>query len=228
MKHILLIFFFAGIATLGNSQDKPSFVGIQAGPSIPIGKYSAIELPDGSFTTTGFNTSLEGAWFFLPWMGVGGQAGMSFHPVDVRSLGYEKVIEDPFLDDVTIRSDPYRNYTFYAGVYFEWPLVQRLSLTSKALGGMLLSYTPYQLYKANYYLIGVKWYEITSAGDFEYSFLAGTGLKYSLKNCIGFTLNGEFTYNQADFDFTTSDGSIRTDVRVISYLNVVLGVVVGL
>ena len=69
---------------------------------------------------------------------------------------------------------------------------------------------------------------MTSAGDFEFSFLAGAGLKYSLKNCIGFTLNGEFTYNQADFDFKTSDGSIRTDERVISYVNVVLGVFVRL
>ena len=228
MKHYILLAILAGFSMIAYCQEKSAFIGLQAGPSIPAGKYHAKELPDGSFTTIGFSTSLEGAWFFLPWLGVGGQAGMSFHPVDVGTLGYEKVLEDPFLDDVYIRSDPYRNYTAYAGLYFEIPLVQRLSFTSKALGGMLFSNTPYQLYKANYYMIGEKWYEVTSAGDFEFSFLAGAGLKYSLKNCIGFTLNGEFTYNQADFDFNTSDGSIRIDERVISYVNVVLGVFVRL
>jgi hypothetical protein len=228
MKRTLLLLILAGFSVISYCQERSAFIGLQAGPSIPVGKYHSKELPDGSFTTTGFSTSIEGAWFFLPWLGAGGQAGMSYHPVDVGSLGYEKVMEDPFLDDVYIRSDPYRNYTVYAGLYFDLPLVQRLSFTSKALGGMLFSKTPYQLYKANYYLIGEKWYEVTSAGDYEFSFLAGAGLKYYLKNCIGFTLNSEFTYNQADFDFITSDGSIRTDVRVISYLNVVAGVFIKL
>lgn len=228
MTRILLIIIFAGVSILAHNQDNSGFAGIQAGPSIPVGGYSSKELPDGGFTTTGFSTSLEGAWFFMPWLGVGGQVGMNFHPVDVGALGYQKVLEDPFLDDVYIRSDPYRNYTFYTGLYFEWPLVNRLSFTSKALGGILLSYTPYQLYKATYFMIGEKWYEITSAGDLEFSFLAGTGLKYSLKNCIAFTLNGEFTYNQADFDFIASGGNVRTDEKVISYVNVLLGIVVEL
>jgi hypothetical protein len=228
MKRIAIALFLLAIVRTAHSQERASFIGLQAGPSIPLGKYHEKELPDGSFTTTGFSTTLEGAWFFLPWLGVGGQAGVSGHPVDVRTLGYEKVQSDPFLDDVYIRSDPYMNYTLYAGAYFEVPLVKRLSFTGKALGGMLLSKTPYQLYKAEYYLIGERWFEITSSGDYEASFLAGAGLKYLLKNCIGFTLNGEFTYNQADFDFETSDGTIRTDVKVISYLNVNVGFIIVL
>lgn len=209
-----------------SAQQKPSFIGLQAGPSFPVGKFYVKKLPDGSFAQTGFSTSLEGAWFFMPWLGVGGSAGMHLHPVDVRTLGYEKVVADPFMNDVYIRSDPYRSFTLYTGLFFQFPLIQRLSLTAKALGGMMFAQSPYQLYKADYEMIGEKWFEITSASDFEWSFLAGAGLKYTLKNCIGFSLNTEFTYNTMDFDFELSDGSIRTDKKVVGFVNVLLGVFV--
>jgi hypothetical protein len=209
-----------------SAQQKPSFIGLQAGPSFPVGKFQSKELPDGSFTQTGFSASLEGAWFFKPWLGVGGSAGMHVHPVDVGKLGYEKILGNPGMIDLYIRSDPYRSYTLYAGLFFHFPLVQRLSFTAKALGGIMFSQTPYQLYKAEYEVIGEHWFEITSAGDFEGSFLAGAGFKYELKNCIGFSLNSEFTYNMMDFDFERLDGSIRTDNKVVSFVNLVAGVFV--
>ena len=226
MKRTIIAFIFSCFALIATSQDRSAFISLQTGPSVPVGKYQAQELekPAGSFATTGISVSLEGAWFFKPWLGVGGQFGMHFHPVDVSTLGYYKVIEDPFMNDVYIRSDPYRNYALYAGLYFEQPVIQRLSVTAKALGGVLLSKTPYQLYKAEYEMAGLQYYEITTSGDLEGSFMAGTGLKYSLKNCIGFTLNGEFTYNQCDFDFEKLDGSIRTDQKVIAFVNILAGI----
>ncbi|MCK9399968.1 MAG: hypothetical protein M0Q51_08260 [Bacteroidales bacterium] len=224
MKRSFITACLISITLALSAQQKPSFIGLQAGPSFPVGKFQEKKLPDGSFTLIGFSTSLEGAWFFTSWMGVGGSAGMHFHPVDVRTLGYEKVVADPFMNDVYIRSDPYRSYTVYAGLFFQFPLVQRLSLTAKALRGIMFTQSPYQLYKADYEMIGEKWFEITSAGDFEGSFLAGAGLKYELKNCIGFSLNTEFTYNEMNFDFELSDGSVRTDKKVVAFVNVLLGI----
>jgi hypothetical protein len=207
-----------------SAQQKPSFIGLQAGPSFPVGKYQSKNLPEGSFTLTGFSTSMEGAWFFKPWLGVGGSAGMHYHPVDVGTLGYKTILKNPGMTDVYTRSEPYRSYTLYAGLFFQFPLVQRLSFTAKALGGMIYTRTPYQLYKAIYELIGEHWYEITSAGDYQASFMAGAGLKYELKNCIGFSLSSEFTYNTMKFNFITSDGTIRTDNKVVSFVNLVAGV----
>jgi hypothetical protein len=224
MKRFLISAFLIPMTIAISAQQKQSFIGLQAGPSFPVGKFSAKKLPDGGFAQTGFSTSLEGAWFFIPWLGIGASAGMHFHPVDVGTLGYEKVVTDPFMNDVYIRSDPYRSYTLYTGIFFRIPLVQRLSLTAKALGGAMFTQSPYQLYKAEYEMIGEKWFEITSAGDFEGSFLAGAGLKYELKNCIGFSLSSEFTYNTMDFDFELSDGSIRTDKKVVGFVNIVLGI----
>lgn len=228
MKRSFILISMIMIALALSAQEKPSFIGIQAGPSFPVGKFQSNKLPDGSFTQTGFSASVEGAWFFMPWLGAGGSAGMHYHPVDVGTLGYVKVNADPFLNDMYIRSDPYRSYTLYAGLFFQFPLVQRLSFTAKALGGMIYTQSPYQLYKATYELIGEKWYEITSASDYEGSFLAGAGLKYEMKNCIGFSLNSEFTYNTMGFSFRTLDGSTRTDKKVVSFVNLSAGVFIKL
>jgi hypothetical protein len=222
-KYILTIALALVIISL-EAQEKPSFISLNAGASIPVGKFHSMELPDGAFAITGGNASLEGAWFFKPWIGIGANAGISFHPVDVGALGFEKINEDPFMEDVYIRSNPYRTISGYAGLYFHFPLAGKLSAAAKLLGGMIYAKTPYQLYKAEYYLIGEKWFEITSAGDYEGSFLAGAGFRYDINESLGFSLNSEFTYNQADFDFTTSTGS-RTDIKVISFVNLNLGVI---
>lgn len=207
------------------AQHKPSFIALQAGPSFPVGKFQAKKnLTEDGFTLTGFSASLEGAWFFKPWLGVGGSGGMHYHPVDVGALGYKTVVNNPGMINVNTRSEPYRSYTMYAGLFFQFPLVQRLSFTAKALGGMIYTQTPYQLYKATYELIGEHWYEITSAGDFDGSFLVGAGLKYELKNCIGFSLNSEFTYNNMQFNFLLTDGSLRTDKKVVAFVNLVAGI----
>jgi hypothetical protein len=226
MKRSLISVLFILLTFSIIAQQKPSFISLQAGSSFPAGKFHAVELPDGGFAKTGACISLEGAWFFKPWLGAGASAAIQFHPVDVSTLGYEKVISDPFLDDLYIRSDPYRSYALYAGLFFQFPLVQRLSVTAKALGGAIFAQTPYQLYKAEYYIIGEDWYEITSAGDFEGSFLAGAGLRYDLNNCIGFSLQSDFSYNLMDFNFNLSNGSVRTDERVMAFVNLKGGVVI--
>jgi hypothetical protein len=211
-----------------SAQEKPSFISINAGTSIPVGGFSSKELPDGSFAQAGLSVTLDGAWFFKPWLGMGGNAGLYMNPVDVVTLGYEKALSDPFINEAYIRSDPYAVTSLYAGVYFQFPVVQRLSVTAKALGGMIYARTPYQLYKADYYMIGYQWFEVTSSGDYEGSFLVGAGFRYDLKNCLGITLNSDFTYNQCDFDFVMPDGSTRTDQKVISIVNVSLGLLIRL
>jgi hypothetical protein len=224
MKRSIISIPIVLIALCLSAQQKTSFIGLQSGPSFPVGKYEWKTLPEGSFTLTGISTSVEGAWFFKPWLGVGGLGGMHFHPVDVSTLGHEKLIATPGMTDVTTRSDPYRSYTLYAGLFFHVPLIQRLSFTAKALGGVIYTRTPYQLYKAEYEVIGEHWFEITSAGDYEASFLAGAGLKYELKNCIGFSLNSEFTYNTMQFSFESLDGTVRSDKKVVAFVNFVAGV----
>jgi hypothetical protein len=210
------------------AQDKPSFIAIRSGASFPVGKFHSKSLPDGGYAQTGFNVSMEGAWFFKPKFGIGANAGINFHPVDVLSLANDKIKEDPFLQELTIRSEPYTTITAMAGFFTDIPLWKNLSFTGKVLGGLVYGRTPYQLYKPTYYLVTVNWFEVTSASDYKPSFLAGAGFRYDLATCIGFTLDAEFTYTKMDFDFLTADNTIRTDYRVYSFINLAAGLVIKL
>jgi len=207
------------------AQEKASFISLQAGTSIPTGKFHDKALPEGGFATTGFSGSVEGAWFFKTWIGAGANAGFYMHPVDSDALSVEKLAADPFMMSLVIRSEPYTSLGMYAGLFFRLPVREKLSVTFKALGGMLYARTPYQLNKAEYFQLGKSWYEKTPAGDYEFSWLGGAGLQYDLNDCLGLTLNSEFTYNQCEFDFVIPGGSIRTDQVVVSFVNISGGIV---
>lgn len=215
----ILVMCLSGI----KAQDKPSFVGIRSGVSIPYGKYNATDLDGGSFTTAGFNVSAEGAWFFHPKFGIGASAGLNFHPVDVYRLGWEKVLKDPFLQDLYIRSDPYQIITAMAGFYTQLPIVKKFSFTGKLLGGLLHGKTPYQLYKPEYFLTGPPYYEITSSKDYKFSWQAGIGFRYDISPCFGLVLDTDIFYDKLVFGFNTALGT-RYDEHIISFINTTLGV----
>ncbi len=120
-KFCWLVFYFTLLTLNIYAQEKKSFIAIRGGASIPFGKYHSTSLEEGSFTQTGFNVSLEGAWFFLPKFGVGASTGINLHPVDVSALGWEVVQNDPFMEDVYIRSDPYQIITAMGGSICQTP-----------------------------------------------------------------------------------------------------------
>ncbi|MEZ5198225.1 MAG: hypothetical protein R2764_18100 [Bacteroidales bacterium] len=167
------------------AREKPSFIGIRSGVSVPIGKYHATTFDKGSFALAGFNVSAEGAWFFKPKFGVGASVGFNMHPVDVYRLGWESVQDDPFLMDVTIRSDPYQVFTAMAGLYTQLPIKGKISFTGKLLGGLLYGKTPYQLFKPVFFMTGPAYYEKTSSRDYKFSWQAGIGFRYDISPVLG-------------------------------------------
>lgn len=205
------------------SQEKKSFAGLQGGISFPIGKYRQPTLDRGSFALKGFSASVEGAWFFHRNAGVGASAGFAMHPVDVGLLGWEKVKADPFLQDVTIRSDPYIILTGMGGIYGRYNLFRKLDVTGKLLGGLLYGKTPYQLYKPVYFMVGPEYYEITSAKDWKFAMQAGLGAEYGITPCYDLFLSGELVYSELIFGFNSATG-YREDPRVISFINISLGI----
>lgn len=207
------------------SQEKKSFVAIQSGASIPVGNYAAKNLDEGCFTTTGLNFNIEGAWFFLPYLGVGAQAGVNFHPVDVQTLGWERIQADPFLEDVTIRSDSYQMITANLGIYTQWTIWKKLSVQGKLLGGVMWGKSPYQLHKPTYFLVESKWFEITPAKDINLDISGGVAFQYDVSNCIGLKISGDYTYSKMVFSFK-SGNETRYEYRDISFINVTLGLVV--
>ncbi len=209
------------------AQDHTSFFSINSGVSFPMGDYQKKNLQTGSFALAGYNVNVEGAWFFKPFLGIGGQASLNFHPVDVSALGYEKVQSDPFLLDVTIRSDPYRIITSAVGLYARWNILKYLYLQGKLLGGMMWVKTPYQLYKPEYYLVGPEYFEITSSKGRNMMGIIGVGFQVDVSPCISLKLDNEYQFSEMIFGFNTASGK-RYDYRRISFVNINLGLVINL
>jgi opacity protein-like surface antigen len=221
LRHLLLGSFIM-IALFVQARDKQSFVGLRSGISIPIGGYAAKELDGGSFTQAGFNVTIDGAWFFKPKFGIGGSVGLNLHPVDVVALSGERINSDPFLNNVVIRSEPYKIITAMGGVYFQLPFGNGFSFSAKLLGGLLYGKTPYQLYKPDYYLLPNNWAEITSAQDWKFSWQTGFGLRYNLSSCIDLIFDTGLFYDQLAFNFNTFSG-LRTDTKTIAFINTTVG-----
>ena len=231
-KHIYLlrsiIFIGFGLSILCTSaQDKPSFVGLRTGVSIPFSKYAAKDLDEGSFTQAGFNVAIDGAWFFKPKFGVGGAVGLNLLPVDVASLGRARVDKDPFLSSVVIRSEPWKIIIAMIGPYFQFPISSKFSFSAKLLGGLLYGKTPYQLYKPDYYLLPDDWAEITPATDMKFSWQTGIGIVYNLNTCIDLALDADLFYDKLAFGFNSSTG-YYTDERTIAMINTTLGLRINL
>lgn len=220
-QFLLLAIIIIGIQNI-TAQDKPSFIGIRGGASIPYGAYHNNSLDGESFAMTGFNVSAEGAWFFKPKFGVGASAGFNYHPVDVSSLGWKVVQNDPAMKDVTVRSDPYQIITAMAGFYTQLPIKGKFSFTGKLLGGLLYGKTPYQLYKPEYVLFGPQYFEITPSKDYKFSWQAGIGFRYDISPCFGLVLDAEIFYDKLTFGFYAGKG-IRYDEHIISFINTTLG-----
>jgi len=205
------------------AQEKESFAGISAGFAIPFGNFRSTSLDGGSFAITGFNVNVEGAWFFKPKIGVGASVGLNMNPLWLGALEWAKVLNDPFLNDVSIRSEPFITATAMAGAYTQIPVWRNFSVTGKLLGGLLYGRTPYQLYKPEYYLVGPDFYEITPARDYKFSWQAGAGIQYDVSPCVGLLLEGVVMYDKLSFNFRTANGT-RTDIHTIALLNTTLGV----
>jgi len=221
----LLLLFAILLVSCGGikAQENKSFVGLSSGFAIPYGNFKAIDLDGGSFAITGFTANVEGAWFFLPYLGIGASAGMNMNPIWLGALEWAKVLNDPFLNDLSIRSEPFITVTAMAGAYTNIPIWRNFSFSGKLLGGLLYGRTPYQLYKPEYYFTGPPYYEITPAKDYKFSWQAGAGIQYDVSPCVGLLLEGVIMYDKLSFNFRTANG-IRTDVHTISLFNTTLGV----
>lgn len=208
-----------------HAQELPSFVSIRSGVSVPFGKYASKDLEKGCFTQPGINISLGGAWFFKPKLGIEANVAVNYHSVDVASLGRARIDSDPFLVDVTIRSNPYMIVTAMTGPVAQLALGGTFSVKGKLLCGLLYGKTPYQLYKPEYFGVDAPWAEITSAQNWKFSWQGGIGLAWYL-SCVGFVFDTEIIHDQLEFTFNTSGGGVRTDYKTVSIINTTLGILI--
>ena len=110
----------------------------------PIGSKEPLQLKFRSATAVG----VEGAYFFNPYIGVGGRLRVKATPINGWSAfalseeqGVQEFLNDPLLENsiqkisLTIESDHINEFAADAGVYFSFPFSSRFALGSKLLFG---------------------------------------------------------------------------------------------
>ncbi|MCS3199811.1 phosphatase PAP2 family protein [Candidatus Bacteroides intestinigallinarum] len=120
-----LIFREKGINRFANENmfdrmDKPSFVSLYLGLNIPLSSYDIDEEMEFR-TSSGSSAGVEGAYFFNPYVGVGGRFTVSNTLIIVN----EKQAENNTFDAISL----------CGGSYFSYPLSSRWLIGSKLLGG---------------------------------------------------------------------------------------------
>ena len=120
-----LIFREKGINRFANENmfdrmDKPSFVSLYLGLNIPLSGYDIDEEMEFR-TSSGSSAGVEGAYFFNPYVGVGGRFTVSNTLIIVN----EEQAENNTFDAISL----------CGGSYFSYPLSSRWLIGSKLLGG---------------------------------------------------------------------------------------------
>jgi len=222
MKNRILVLLMVFLNLQSFAQHTNSFISLRSGISIPLKPYNSHDLGKGSFTTLGINVSTDGAWFFTAHFGVGGQVGLTLHPIDVSALARAKVDADPFLSNLIIRSDPFRIINAAVGIYTRLNIGKNFSANAKLLGGILWANTAYQLYKPTYFITGPDYYEITTATDHKFIVEPGIGMEYKISSCMSLKADVELLSRTMQFGFKTWEG-VRYDRKRISFINAVIG-----
>lgn len=227
MKRLLILVILLITCNILSSQPFQMQLAIQSGVAVPLADFASTNLEDGSFALPGYTGSLEVRGIFKErWVGFI-QAGMQLNPIDVALLGYEKVQADPFLLDVFIRSDPFKVFHLMGGPGYQHRIGKRFLLEGQLSAGMFLSYTPYQLYKPEYFMIGPAYFEIKSSKDVSFSYGAGVRLAWEATPCYHVGISSQLMNSTGEFQFYNDDGT-RTDVRNISLWNTSLSLIVKL
>lgn len=100
--------------------NKPSFFSLYVGMNVPLSGYDLDEGHEFS-TSSGSAAGVEGAWFFNPYVGVGGRFTASNTAIIV--------------DGKNAEANTFDVLSLYAGGYFSYPLSSRFMIGSKLLSG---------------------------------------------------------------------------------------------
>ncbi len=227
MKRYLFLLLLMVSHSLLYSQPLQVELTIQSGVSLPLSDFAGTNLEKGSFALPGFSGSVEATVVLKDkWTGFI-QGGLQLNPIDVGYLGYEKMQADPFLQDIYIRSDPFKVIHLLAGPGYQTKISKSFLVEGQLAGGVFFSATPYQLHKTKYFLTGPPFYEITTSRDISFAYGANVRFIYKVTPWYQIGINNQFIQSRASFDFETGTG-IRTDHRNISLWNISFSLIVKL
>jgi opacity protein-like surface antigen len=238
LKVIVSVLIVSVYSLSSFAQEKgPSFIGVAGGVSIPTGNWGKSRLvistngyandPAG-FANTGGLGGVEGAWFFSKHFGLGGLFTYSAYKtkdLSTLSLGYQQSFD---VDSVHTTANSYKVWNIMPGIYFNYPIAKKLSLTARGLAGITNVTTPQIDVSINDGGIHDGDIHQEKATKTSYAFDLGAGLSYNVIKCLAINLRADYFYSKPDVSINNTARMNAAGRRVDQYNEAMMGVNVSL
>ncbi len=200
-KAIFSVFFFLTTITSLAQWKAKNFIGFTSGLSSPVGDFSKAD-PGAfnnwnnstGFAKTGFSVGVEGAYYFLPKIGLGGSIYYSEHggfsKNDAAKLGDSYT--DAFgVDQSTVSTTgSYRSLNVMVGPYFSFPL-KKFTIDMRVMGGLLKSIsTPVMTVELEDQTEAT--FKQLSSPASAFGWQVGAGFRYALTDKLGLTFRSDY------------------------------------
>jgi len=229
---LLLSLMLAGIVS--GQQKATHYIGISGGVSAPLGVYASTDA--GAFGTwnnfsgfakTGFNIGLDGAYHFLPNIGVGGSINFSDHGrlsgADVQKLA-DSYTDAFAVDYSTVRTQGrYQTLNLFAGPCFSLPL-KKFTFEARILGGLTQNISSPEIYVT--LEDNPNGFKQKSSSHNAFGWQTGLGIRYALTEKISFTMRGDYFHtNGITIDNENRNNAAGREVtkQRMSWTNLSLG-----
>jgi opacity protein-like surface antigen len=221
------------ISVSSMAQKGTGFIGVSGGISLPMGNWGKSNYivsttgfandPSGFANKGGFG-SIDGAWFFSRHFAVGALFNYGTYKtknLDVLSSGYRESFD---VDQVTTTANSYKMWSLMPGLYFNYPIVKKLSVTARALAGITHATTPTIAVAVEDGGIDDGTFEQKSASKTAFGFDGGVGLSYAVAKCLAINLRGDYFYSKPDFTIENTQRQNSAGRLVTNYNQALAGI----
>ncbi|MCD6566507.1 MAG: hypothetical protein J7K53_11270 [Bacteroidales bacterium] len=195
-------FFFLFLVTTACYAQK-SFMSLTMGSSIPVGSFSETEdIYSDGFAGSNFVINFDGAYFFMPVVGMGGTFSFG------SSYGGGESLENALYDDIiekfpilTVPADPDYNFdagkwnyvNLMAGPQISIPL-NNINIDFKALGGLSFIFVPSR--DISIELDNVEFQSSTNGDVLNLGYIIGTGVRFGVGRGTGIRLGLDYYHSK--------------------------------
>lgn len=230
MKYTLLIIAIAlscrGMAqTAAEKRQAPDFkkkltAGINAGLSLPLGRYHSDLKNDVGLATAGTAIGIEATYFFSRFIGANLSFTHQFHSTNAKKRAQWLGSSDASITKATVSSGSFQLWDILLGLEGRFPIAQHWNISWIAGGGVLWTTTPAV---AEDIQAGVpSGTKITAARAASFVYKSRLSVHYALTPSISIGVFGEGAHSEPTFSFRS--GETATDRKLsISFLNTGIG-----
>jgi len=228
-KYLYMAFALCFASVSAFAQKDAIILEFDGGVSMPLGNFSKTSTAsslmstngtigdDHGYANTGGFFSVDGAWFFSKYFGIGGMfkyGSYSLKGVDSLSQGYEESFD---VDTTRTYTTSYKIWSIMPGLYFNLPLAKKFAFDARALVGIADASTP-QIY------VNIEDGGVTDPPAIQYSaskvaFAAdlGLGLRYYIYRGLSINVKADYFYTKPDFTISNTQRLNNAGREISSY-----------